>query len=146
MIFKDKEIPTVMFEGKPDKGSEISSEGNITFYSHLAAPRMKKIIEGSDSIISRSGYTTIMELVSLNCKALIIPTPGQPEQEYLAKYLTEKGWFCTVSQEEIKGAIPLCPNKIVRHGEMNRQSRILLTQALRELLEKHHKKSQPGKT
>jgi len=52
---------------------------------------MKEIIESSRNIIARSGYTTIMELVSLNCTALIIPTPGQTEQEYLAKYLSEKG-------------------------------------------------------
>ena len=68
------------------------------------------MVTGSDSIISRSGYTTIMELISMNCAALLIPTPGQTEQEYLAEYLSEKGWFHTISQSEIK-EVSLCHQK-----------------------------------
>jgi UDP-N-acetylglucosamine:LPS N-acetylglucosamine transferase len=101
---------------------------------------MKEMIESSDSIITRSGYTTIMELVSLNRTALIIPTPGQTEQEYLADYLSEKGLFYTVSQGEIKTGITLRPGKTVWQCDINRQSSILLTEALNELLDKHHKK------
>jgi UDP-N-acetylglucosamine transferase subunit ALG13 len=138
-LLKDKEPHTIMFEGNPGRIGEIARNGNITFYSHLPASPMKEIIEGSDSIITRSGYTTIMELVSLNCTALIIPTPGQTEQEYLAEYLSEKGWFYTVSQGEIDAEILLNQGKTVWQGEINRQSSILLTKALDELLEKHHK-------
>ncbi len=138
-LLKDKEPQTIMFEGKPGNRSEIGTIGNITFYNHLPASMMKEIIAGSDSIITRSGYTTIMELVSLNCTALIIPTPGQTEQEYLAEYLSEKGWFYTVSQGEIKADILLCPRKTVWQSEVNLQSSILLTEALNELLEKHHR-------
>jgi hypothetical protein len=140
-LLKDKEPPTVVFEGKPMTGDEISRNGNITFISHLPALRMKEIILGSESIITRSGYSTIMELVSLNCSALIIPTPGQTEQEYLADYLSEKGWFYTVSQGEIKAGITLPPGKTVWQCDINRQSSILLTESLNELLDKHHKKS-----
>ena len=82
-----------------------------------------------------------MELVSLNCTALIIPTPGQTEQEYLAEYLSEKGWFRTYKQREIKDGILLTPEKTMEHDEINRQSSILLTEALNELLEKDDKKS-----
>ena len=102
---------------------------------------MKDIISGSDSIITRSGYSTIMELVSLNCTALIIPTPGQTEQEYLAGHLSEKGWFYSVSQGEITAEILLRKRKTLYLGEINRQSNILLTEVLNELLEKHHKDS-----
>jgi uncharacterized protein (TIGR00661 family) len=41
-------------------------------------------------IVSRSGYSTIMDLIILNKRALLFPTPKQHEQEYLYKYLTEK--------------------------------------------------------
>jgi UDP-N-acetylglucosamine:LPS N-acetylglucosamine transferase len=77
-----------------------------------------------------------MELVSLNRTALIIPTPGQTEQEYLAEYLSEKGCFYTVSQSEINAENLLRQGKTVWQGEINRQSSILLTEALDELLEK----------
>jgi UDP-N-acetylglucosamine transferase subunit ALG13 len=139
-LLKDKEPPTVIFEGKPGIKGEIPRNGNITFYSHLPASQMKNMIEGSDTIITRSGYSTIMELVSLNCTALIIPTPGQTEQEYLAEYLSEKGWFCTVSQGEIEAGIIPRLYKTAWQYEINRQSSILLTEALNELLDKNHKK------
>ena len=99
------------------------------------------MIRSSDFIIARSGYTTLMELVSLNRTALIIPTPGQTEQEYLAGYLSEKGWFSTYKQREIKDGILLTSEETVSHDEINKQSSILLTNALNELLEKYHKKS-----
>jgi len=141
VLLKDKEPKTVMFSGNPKNEEEMSSCGNIAFYNHLPSVPMREMIESSDLIITRSGYTTLMELVSLNLTALIIPTPGQTEQEYLAEYLSEKGWFSTISQNEIKDGIIIAPGKAVSHDEINRQSSILLTEVLEELLEKHHKQS-----
>jgi hypothetical protein len=65
-LLKNKETATVIFAGKPDKTGEISRDGNIIFYSHLPSVAMKEMIRSSDFIIARSGYTTLMELVSLN--------------------------------------------------------------------------------
>jgi Glycosyltransferase family 28 C-terminal domain len=140
-ILKEKEQQTIMFEGKPWESAEAKREGNILFYSHLPAPLMKDFIESSDNIISRSGYTTIMELVSLNCSAFIIPTPGQTEQEYLAKYLSAKGWFCTQAQSKINAKNLFCHGTSVLHSELNRQSKILLSAALNELLEEQHREN-----
>jgi hypothetical protein len=145
-LLKNSKIHTIMFEGRPRMNGEISREANFTFYSHLPGPRMKEIIESSVNIITRSGYTTIMELVSLNCTAMIIPTPGQTEQEYLAEYLSEKGWFSTMKQDEIKTGISFTPVALRCPGEINAQSRILLNEALNEMLDKHHKQDKSGKT
>jgi hypothetical protein len=145
-LLKDSKIHTIMFEGRPGMCGEISGEAKFTFYSHLPGPRMKEIIESSENIITRSGYTTIMELVSLNCTAMIIPTPGQTEQEYLAEYLSEKGWFYTMTQDEIKRGISFTPGEFRFPGEINTQSRILLNEALNEMLDKHHKQDKSGKT
>ena len=144
-LLKDKATKTIMFEGKPDKNGNTAMHGNISFYSHLTGPRMREIIESSRNIITRSGYTSIMELVSLNCTALIIPTPGQTEQEYLAKYLSEKGWFNTVGQDELSDDISFGPCKPIPYDEINRQSGILLEEALKEVLEKHYKEAESGK-
>jgi UDP-N-acetylglucosamine:LPS N-acetylglucosamine transferase len=43
-------------------------------------------------VLARSGYSTVMDLVRLGKRAIYIPTPGQPEQEYLGGYLEEQGW------------------------------------------------------
>jgi len=140
-LLKEYNPPTVVLEGRPDRMREIIRSGNICYYNHLPSSEMKEMITGSERIITRSGYTTIMELVSLNCSALLIPTPGQTEQEYLAEYLSKKGWFSTVSQGDIKDGMLFPANKSECSGEIIEQSGILLKIALDELLEKHHKKS-----
>jgi hypothetical protein len=131
---------TVILEGRPDKINKIDRMGNIALYNHLLSTEMEGMIKGSESIISRSGYTTIMELISLNCSALIIPTPGQTEQEYLAEYLSGKGWFTTIAQNRIEKEISLPSKKAVWPDEIIKQSNLLLEKALEELSEKHHKK------
>jgi len=45
---------------------------------------VQNTFEKSKVIIARSGYSTIMDLYSFNKAAILVPTPGQPEQEYLA--------------------------------------------------------------
>lgn len=131
----EKEPLTVILEGKPGKSRKVSKQGNIIFYNHLPAAQMRDLIKSSESIISRSGYTTIMDLISLNCTALLIPTPGQTEQEYLAAYLTEKGWFSSISQKKIKEGINLPASESNLAKEITEMSEILLKDALGELLE-----------
>jgi hypothetical protein len=141
-LLKSIDTPAIVFEGKPEKSGETTGMGNITFYGHLPGRRMRDLIEGSRNIITRSGYTTVMELVSLKRSALLIPTPGQTEQEYLAEYLSEKGWFKSVSQSEIDDIRSLDIEEADFPDEINQQSRILLDAALKELLEEQHKKCQ----
>ncbi len=57
----------------------------------MKSDELEKAINESEIVISRSGYTTIMDLAVLEKKAFFIPTPGQYEQEYLAKRLKEFG-------------------------------------------------------
>lgn len=134
-LFIDTKQPVIILEGKPDKVPKIFRSGNIICYNHLPANEMREMITGSDSIISRSGYTTIMELISMNCSALLIPTTGQTEQEYLAGYLSEKGWFQTVSQSKISDSITLPSKEANWTADIINQSEILLNRALEELLE-----------
>jgi predicted glycosyltransferase len=59
--------------------------------NHLPAILLQETIEASDLVLSRSGYSTIMDLYHLQKKAIFVPTPGQTEQEYLADVLMRKG-------------------------------------------------------
>ena len=63
--------------------------GNNTFYNYLLSSTLQKIINASEIIISRSGYSSIMDFAILRKKVFFIPTENQPEQAYLAKYLQE---------------------------------------------------------
>ncbi len=62
-------------------------KGHIKVINYLTTSMLELAINKSAVILSRSGYTTIMDLAKLEKKAFFIPTPGQFEQEYLAKRL-----------------------------------------------------------
>ncbi len=78
----------VFVKGIMEKEQTIQIIGNMTVYNFMTSNLLEKTINQSELILSRSGYTTIMDLAKLNKKAFFIPTPGQFEQEYLAKRLT----------------------------------------------------------
>jgi UDP-N-acetylglucosamine transferase subunit ALG13 len=73
---------------------------NVVVHDHLPAEELEKLIGRSLHIIARCGYSTIMDLLAMNCTAILVPTPGQTEQEYLARHLLQKKLFYTCSQEE----------------------------------------------
>lgn len=87
---KSLDLKTLVVLGQPQYNN-IESDGNITIYSHMSSSELEVAIKQSNIIISRSGYSTIMDLDQLEKKAIFIPTPGQTEQEYLAKYHEKKG-------------------------------------------------------
>src|SRR5678815_787342 len=86
--------------GLPSAQSVIPSTGMIKFYNHLSAKEFNEEIEKADWVISRSGYSTIMDLATLQKKSILIPTPGQTEQEYLAKSLWQKKIAFSVEQKQ----------------------------------------------
>lgn len=73
---------------------------NIKFVDFMLQSALQSAINESKLIISRSGYSTIMDLEKLGVKAFFIPTPGQFEQEYLAKYLKSQNIAPFVCQDD----------------------------------------------
>jgi hypothetical protein len=145
-ILKDREHPAVILCGKPDMPAGTIRSGNIIYFNHLPGIAMKEVISESEAIITRSGYTTIMELISLNCSALLIPTPGQTEQEYLARYLSKNGWFAAVSQRELNRVTPLPSINSKWGNEITVESGVLLEKALKEMSEENQDKTNPKST
>jgi len=76
-------------------------KGNITIYSFVNRKKQEDLMNRAKMIITRSGYTTMVELAELEKKAVLIPTKGQTEQEYLAYYNTIKHNFFGVPQEKM---------------------------------------------
>jgi len=79
-----------IIRGLPSSLSIIPSTGMIKFYNHLPADELNEEMEKADWVISRCGYSTVMDIVKMRKKSILIPTPGQTEQEYLAKYALKK--------------------------------------------------------
>jgi len=86
--------------GKPEEYKE-EVRGNIRIISFLDREKQEEIMNRAKLVIARPGYTTLMELAFLGKKALLIPTPGQTEQIYLASYHRSKGNFYSVDQDEL---------------------------------------------
>lgn len=98
LIDKAKNLPgkKVFVLGDPTKNShEILSKENIEIYSSVSGEERNTLYNRTKYVISRSGYTTIMDLVELGITGYLMPTPGQTEQEYLASFLGENGYFMT---------------------------------------------------
>lgn len=132
-ILSQMDIPSVILEGRPERDG-VESKGIIISYAHLSASGMSELLTSSENIITRSGYTSLMDLVHLNCSALLIPTPGQTEQEYLADYMDEKGWFKSIRQKKLSTQLVLPGIKSNWPVSMVEESRFLLDKFLRELL------------
>lgn len=73
---------------------------NIRFKSFLQSNELNEVMAAAEMIICRSGYSTIMDLAVIGKQAILIPTPGQPEQEYLANYFDDSGIFYSMTQED----------------------------------------------
>lgn len=106
-------LNVAILKGTPETSLNLSTFSNsIVMYPHLEADKMQAIIESSKVILSRSGYSTIMDLATIGKNAIFIPTPDQTEQEYLANRLTDKGLIYHQKQKDfnLETALKKCEN------------------------------------
>lgn len=97
---KDSTKKIIVVRGLLLNNQHPSFNSNIRIINHLSASQLNEIVCGSSLIISRCGYTSIMDFVKLQKNAVLIPTPGQKEQEYLAQYLAKENYFLIKHQEK----------------------------------------------
>ena len=92
----DSAWKAVVVRGLPALGHAIPFlREDIQIFNHLPSGELNKLLNESCFIVARSGYSTIMDLLKVHKNAILVPTPGQPEQEYLADYMNKKKWmFC----------------------------------------------------
>ncbi len=88
---ESSEKRSLILLGKPNEKVNNKQIGNIEIKSHIDSLEFAAYLKGCETIICRSGYSTIMDLDALGVlyKAQFHPTPGQTEQEYLATYLRQ---------------------------------------------------------
>lgn len=97
---------TVLTLGKTEtRGREdltgLTGLDHIKVYSSLSATDRTKLLTRAKLVVARSGYSTLMDVAATGTRALFIPTPNQPEQEYLGRYHSEKGTYYSVSQANL---------------------------------------------
>ena len=94
---------SVVVRGLPEGDIKGRNINGITFFDHLDAVKLNSTICRSRNIVCRSGYSSLMDLFRAGRRAFLVPTPGQPEQEYLAEHLSASFGFITVEQKNISG-------------------------------------------
>lgn len=77
-------------------------DGNTDIVQSPPDEQFRELVQKSETIICRPGYSTLMDLVVLGRKAVLIPTPGQTEQEYLAEYFSKRWGFPFCNQDKME--------------------------------------------
>jgi uncharacterized protein (TIGR00661 family) len=98
--FKNYKGNMLFVKGKIEAQQQKEVVGNMVIYNFMTSSELETAINESKLILSRSGYTTIMDLAKLEKKAFFIPTPGQFEQEYLAEKLNTDAIAPYCNQDE----------------------------------------------
>ncbi len=99
-IFQTIGRPSLIVCGQPDKTFD-EQQRHVRIVSHLEDDALANVILNCKTLICRSGYSTIMDLDKLKKQAIIVPTPGQTEQEYLAHYHNRAGRHYRIAQKDL---------------------------------------------
>lgn len=92
----------IFIKGKIESEKKTEVVDNVTYFNFMNTEELENAFNESEVVLCRSGYTTIMDLAQLGKKAFFIPTPGQYEQEYLAKKLKKENLVPYAKQEDFK--------------------------------------------
>lgn len=94
-------LKIALVEGTLTNEKQRSLRENFEVFGYADENELAQLIARSKNILARSGYSTVMDLCKLQRNALLIPTPGQTEQEYLAQHLSKQGWNKTATQQNL---------------------------------------------
>jgi uncharacterized protein (TIGR00661 family) len=97
----EMDITATIISGKPESHVKAASQGNLTLLAYASVEKIMTLIAESTLIICRPGYSSIMDLEAMGAKALLVPTPGQTEQQYLAELHQELGNALWRKQDEL---------------------------------------------
>ncbi|MFY8066346.1 MAG: glycosyltransferase [Flavobacterium sp.] len=90
----------LFIKGIIESEQKIDQDENVTYYNFMTSSEIETAFNESEIVLCRSGYTTVMDLAKLQKKAFFIPTPGQFEQEYLARRLKRNGFLPYAKQDD----------------------------------------------
>ncbi|MDR7475887.1 MAG: glycosyltransferase family protein [Armatimonadota bacterium] len=93
-------LRVVVALGRPEAPRREEAEG-VEVYGYLDGRGQEEMVNRARVVVARSGYSTIMELAEVERQAVLVPTPGQTEQVYLATYHGRRGAVRAVAQSRL---------------------------------------------
>jgi uncharacterized protein (TIGR00661 family) len=133
-IVKYEGTATVV-RGLPGNISLLPSTNQLKIYNHLAADQLNEEMQQADFVISRSGYSTAMDLAALKKKSILVPTPGQTEQEFLANRFMQKEITYCAHQQHFSLPVELGKASLFPHQWPETYNGALLRQLIVSFLE-----------
>ena len=100
--FKTLNLKIALVRGVIDNKKDVENQYDITIFNYVTGKELEQLINQSEAVICRSGYTSIMDMAVMHKKVLMIPTPGQDEQQYLAHHLAEIFQIKILQQKDLK--------------------------------------------
>lgn len=90
-----------IIQGRPAAGVKTWTEGNVQFFTHLPDAEFARVVQGAEWLVSRGGYSTVMDMAYLGGKCVFVPTPGQYEQIVLGDELSSAGYANCISERNL---------------------------------------------
>ncbi len=91
----------VFADGSDAATAPTSVPPHITYHRRLNDQELIAAVGNAHTIVCRSGYSTVMDLVAMGARAILLPTPAQTEQQYLGKYLRDNRLFYSVAEKDL---------------------------------------------
>ncbi len=131
--FEMADAHCVLVRGAQGSDEERDEKG-VTVYDVLDREGINQLMNSASIILCRSGYSSLMDLQTVQSKAILVPTPGQPEQIYLAERMKRYPQYIIQLQGEIdiQGAIDQLES--VEVNPVQPASSMLIDKAVRELI------------
>lgn len=104
---QDLQLKSIIVRGLPNEIRPLAVPDHVKVFNYLNSIELQQIIRNAKLIVSRSGYSSVMDMAALGKKVIFVPTPGQTEQEYLAEMLAEKkiAYFQYQKHFDLKSAL-----------------------------------------
>ncbi len=100
---RDIKDNVLILRAKPESNDLLRDvPDNVSMFNHVDDEMFMQLIDSAETIICRGGYSSLMDLKALGRTAFLVPTPGQTEQEYIARHLCETGQWRWCKQSEFR--------------------------------------------
>lgn len=100
MHAEGEKLKFIIVRGTSEINTDENYAENMRVISHATANELYSLLLQSEIILSRGGYSTLMDICGLHKKCIFVPTPGQTEQEYLVEQLHQKNLVYAAAQKD----------------------------------------------
>ena len=132
----------VVVRGLPNENRTRNGFGSVSFFNHLPTAELQGLLCNSRFVICRSGYSSIMDMIALRRRCILVPTPGQTEQEYLAAFAMKNKWGVAFSQKDFSLQNAVASAEEFEYADRDQFNTHQVESIIKEFMQEHFKETQ----